>query len=1214
METYNVEFKIQPKLPYIFIPSLKAKFLLDTGSTVNVIKPSIAKEYFPDKISHYNTSVVSFNNSTKLTEQVTIPLLYDFNLKANMSCLLHDFHPFFDGIIGVPLIEKFQFKIDLTNKILSNDYYQIPILNYTPSQNKPTIFQTSISPKSTKMVIIPTQLQDGQYLIEKGQISKTCNIDEILTTVENKSIKIQLTNPTLEIFEAIINVNELEEKKIRPLNDYLLSEEINFHADQSYDLDLSKIRLDHLNYEEKCQLLKILDKNKNALFNPSGPLHFTNEIKHEIKTTDEIPVHAKNYRFPFIHKQEVRRQINEMLDKNIIRESFSPWSSPIWIVPKKIDASNVPKWRLVIDYRNLNQKSIDQVFPIPNITDLLDKLGKCNYFSTLDLASGFHQIQVHPNSIEKTAFSTEDGHFEFLRMPFGLKNAPSTFQRMINHVLRDFINKICLVYMDDVIVFSTSLEEHMINLDKILKKLDEKGLKIQLDKSEFLHKEVLFLGHRITTKGIEPNHDKVIAIQNYPIPNTAKEIKSFLGLAGFYRKFIQNFAKITKPLTACLKKNAKIEHSKDFINSVEKIKEILTNKPILQYPDFTKKFIVTTDASKFAIGAVLSQKNEKGHDLPISYISRTLNKSEINYSTIEKELLGIVWACKMFRPYLYGTKFQLKTDQKPLSWLWNLKEPQSKLVRWRLKLEEYDYEIEYIKGKSNLVADALSRIPKNECNINETVNDVSSNAATIGSLDSSPIEPLEEVRLPNKSTVHSNSETTLEIPISEKPINQFSHQIHIDMHPSKMEFRTQKVFNKQILTWKINEQENLNEQFSQLTREFIKPKVKYAIFFIDNILTKLFTKFIQTNLSKPLEFVICNTKLINVTNPLQQKEILRKFHENSNHKGIQENVKEIEKKYYWPNLQNHVNKFINECQTCLEAKNERRPINRLPILHNPLGQHPFDHLYIDTITLDSVIYLTIIDSFSRYGQAMLIESKNPIDVKFCLLEYFTQHNVPNSITSDNGKEFNNELIKEFSTSLNIEWHFNIPNRPQGRALIERFHSTLLENIRVLKSKNPNQKIKEIVLKSIIYYNNSVHSKVKQKPFVITHGYESDIMTRIPDLKEINEENKIEEHLNQIKIIQNVVLNQHSNEEECTPVSLNSKTTYLKRPSKKTQPQFKPLDITKQKSKLVYSDHNKFHEEQLKVRKNFVTEDENDSHPGVPLDPDPDENGTDTNTG
>lgn len=335
------------------------------------------------------------------------------------------------------------------------------------------------------------------------------------------------------------------------------------------------------------------------------------------------------------------------------------------------------------------------------------------YYTTLDLASGFHQVKMHPGSIPKTAFNTDRGHFEFIRMPFGLKNAPATFQRLMNYVLRDYINKICLVYLDDVIILGTSLQEHCENIRKVFQKLLEYNLKIQLDKSEFMRKEVAYLGHVVTQDGIKPNPDKIAAVKNFPIPKTPKEIKQFLGLLGYYRKFVPNFAKLTKPLTNCLKKGNVVDFERqDYIKSFDECKNLLINSPILQYPNFDQEFTLTTDASNYALGAVLSQQiNNK--DMPIAYASRTLNTHEINYSTTEKELLGIVWAVKYFRPYLYGKKFKIKTDHRPLTWLMSLKDPNSKLMRWRIKLDEYDYEIEYKKGTLNSNADALSRIRPN---------------------------------------------------------------------------------------------------------------------------------------------------------------------------------------------------------------------------------------------------------------------------------------------------------------------------------------------------------------------------------------------------------------------------------------------------------------------------------------------------------------------
>ena len=362
--------------------------------------------------------------------------------------------------------------------------------------------------------------------------------------------------------------------------------------------------------------------------------------------------------------------------------------------------------------------------------------------------------------------------------------------------------------MDDIIIFSTSLEEHIKHLKLVFEKLREARLKIQLDKSEFLRTEVEFLGHLITRKGIKPNPKKIEAIQKFPIPKTAKEIKSFLGLLGYYRKCINGFAKITKPFTKCLKKGATIEHTGEFKDAFELCKQILCNDPILQYPDFEKPFILTTDASNVAIGAVLSQ-GRIGSDLPIAYASRTLNTAELNYSTVEKELLAIVFGTNYFRPYLFGRKFTIITDHKPVEYLFNMKEPNSRLVRWRLKLQKFDYQICYKKGKQNTNADGLSRIEinmtenesvlgnpgdideeinqyiRNEKNKNLTLEEVQElediinpkiqNQNKINIISDIQLRPPREE---DNETIHSALEDPiLNIPITENCLNYYLNQI-----------------------------------------------------------------------------------------------------------------------------------------------------------------------------------------------------------------------------------------------------------------------------------------------------------------------------------------------------------------------------------------------------------------------------------------------------
>ncbi|KMQ85846.1 enzymatic polyprotein endonuclease reverse [Lasius niger] len=389
-----------------------------------------------------------------------------------------------------------------------------------------------------------------------------------------------------------------------------------------------------------------------------------------------------------------------MLRNRIIRSSTSQWNALLLVVPKETDASGKPKLRVVVDFRKLNDLTIGDSFPLPNITDILDQLGNAKYFTTLDLASGYHQIPMEESDKNKTAFSTPYGHYEYNRMPFGLKNAPATFQRLMNSILTGMQGIKCLVYLDDIVIYGASLQEHNKRLIEVLRRLRENNLKLQPDKCEFLRKEVTYLGHIITENGISPDPSKLEAVKNFPTPTKVKDVQAFIGLAGYYRRFIENFSKIAKPLTKLTKKENKFQWTQEQQHAFKILKEKLTTAPVLKYPDFAQEFIVTTDASDYAIGAILSQ-GKIGEDQPVAYASRVLSRAEQNYNTTEKELLSIVWAVKHFRPYLYGTKFTIVTDHKSLIWVFNVTDPRSRLMRWRLKLEEYDYVIVHKADQAN---------------------------------------------------------------------------------------------------------------------------------------------------------------------------------------------------------------------------------------------------------------------------------------------------------------------------------------------------------------------------------------------------------------------------------------------------------------------------------------------------------------------------------
>ena len=335
---------------------------------------------------------------------------------------------------------------------------------------------------------------------------------------------------------------------------------------------------------------------------------------------------------------------------------------------------------MVVDYSELNSKTTADAYPLPNIVDILDQLGGAQYFSIFDLASGFHQINMHPDDIPKTAFTTPYGHYEYVRMPMGLCNGPPTFQRLMDIVLTGMQGHEVFVYLDDIVVYARTLTEHDEKCRRLFDRLRKAKLSLQPDKCEFLKKEVIYLGHIISKDGVKPNPEKVEAVRNFPRPRNIKNIRQFLGLTGYYRRFIDGYAGMAKPLTQLLKSDVPFNWGEEQENSFKELKEKLITEPVLIFPDFSKPFIVTTDASGYAIGGILSQ-GPINQDRPIAYASRTLNGAETRYDTYEKEALAIVYSVLHYRPYLYGRKFTLVTDHKPLMWFRTCKDGNARVLR-----------------------------------------------------------------------------------------------------------------------------------------------------------------------------------------------------------------------------------------------------------------------------------------------------------------------------------------------------------------------------------------------------------------------------------------------------------------------------------------------------------------------------------------------------
>ncbi|GJZ68630.1 putative reverse transcriptase domain-containing protein [Tanacetum coccineum] len=411
------------------------------------------------------------------------------------------------------------------------------------------------------------------------------------------------------------------------------------------------------------------------------------------------PVARAPYRLAPSEMKELSDQLKELSDKGFIRPSSSPWGAPVLFVKKK-DGS----FQMCIDYRELNKLTVKNRYPLPRIDDLFDQLQGSSIYSKIDLRSGYHQLRVREEDIPKTAFRTRYGHYEFQVMPFGLTNAPAVFMDLMNRVCKPYLDKFVIVFIDDILIYSKNKQEHAEHLKLILELLKKEQLYAKFSKCEFWIPKVQFLGHVIDSQGIHVDPAKIESVKDWASPKSATEIRQFLGLAGYYRRFIEGFSKIAKPMTKLTQKKIKFEWSDKAEAAFQLIKQKLCSAPILALPEGSEDFIAYCDASIKGLGAVLMQREKV-----IAYASRQLKIHEKNYTTHDLELGAVVFALKIWRHYLYGTKCTVFTDHKSLQHILDQKELNMRQRRWLELLSDYDCEIRYHPGKANVVADALSR-------------------------------------------------------------------------------------------------------------------------------------------------------------------------------------------------------------------------------------------------------------------------------------------------------------------------------------------------------------------------------------------------------------------------------------------------------------------------------------------------------------------------
>lgn len=447
-------------------------------------------------------------------------------------------------------------------------------------------------------------------------------------------------------------------------------------------------------------------KSQFTFVKEDGPLSYTSLTKHYIETKDAKPIKQKQYVFSPYMQDKIRAELNRLTSRDIIEKVSAPtWLNPVRPVPKK--DGNI---RLCLDARKLNEVTVKNSYPQQNVNRILGRLDGTKYLTALDLTDAFYQILLDKESRVKTAFSIPGvGTYMYKRMPMGLVNSGATLSELVDSLFGAEFEPECFPYLDDFIIATKTLEKHFEILERVAEKLTTAGLVISAKKSQFCMKRLKYLGHVIDEDGIRADPDKIAPISEYPAPKSVKDVRRFMGLTGWYRRFIKNFAEISVPITNLIKKkNKNFEWTEDAQKAFDEMKKALASAPVLTTPDYSKEFIIQTDASDVGIGGVLTQTIDNFEKV-IAYMSQKLSRAQQKYHVTERECLAVLTAVEKFRPYIEGVRFTVITDHASLVWLQNLKDPMGRLARWALRMQAFDFDLKHRKGKLNVVPDAMSR-------------------------------------------------------------------------------------------------------------------------------------------------------------------------------------------------------------------------------------------------------------------------------------------------------------------------------------------------------------------------------------------------------------------------------------------------------------------------------------------------------------------------
>ena len=826
--------------------------------------------------------------------------------------------------------------------------------------------------------------------------------------------------------------------------------------------------------EEKEKFATLIRGYADRFSDGLAPAGMARYSAHRIKLKTNDPVFTTQYRNGKLQDDILDHETAKLVGMHVVRKSWSPYNSPILVVKKK-DGS----WRNVIDYRNLNKVTIKEPYPIPRAEEAFDALAKAKFMSTLDFTSGYWQIPIAEEDKEKTAFTTKSGRWEYNILPMGITNAAPTFQRNMEMMLSGLLWKICIIYIDDIIIFSSTVEEHHENLRIVLERMREFNIVAKPKKCELMREEVSYLGHRIGHGKLSPLKTNVDKIVDMPVPKTIKEVRSFVCLAGYYRRFVRNFAKIARPLTDLQKKEEFLRLKKirpgewalpkPARKAVQKLKRRISSNPVMALPNFDKPFEMKTDASNYAIGGVLYQKDGEGHEHPIWYASRVLSKEEMRYSTTEREMLGVYHWIRYWKAYLWGQRFVIYTDHSPLTGIRTSRDITGRLTRMILKLQEFDFELKYIPGKKNGVADALSR----------TLIVVKTMQGIIAGLERGEEMEREGIEISNMewgNTLLAFANKEVEKENSNKNLRQRERE-KAKRHVQGLTKRTS---TRRMESTILGKEQQEDDTLEECRRNAAEREKGWVI--LEEVLYR-YKKRSGKRTKKDLQLVL----------PKKYREEIMEAHHDEPIAGYLEQFKTIEriaKNYWWPNMAEEIRNWVRECQVC--QVHDRRKKGQRATLKPITAERPFELVGMDILSClkpskegnRHIIVFT--DYYTKWAEAYAIPDMEAHTVaKVLVKNIIARHGAPERMITNRGTQFMSQVFREVTELVQLKHSPSTAYHPQTDGQTERTIGSLISILRKLMEEVDEWDMQ--LPYALFAYRTVVHETTRETPFFLLYG-------------------------------------------------------------------------------------------------------------------------------